>query len=334
MKLMSLLLIAAAAACVADPTEESQVTQEIRCPTWGCGTNSPTVGDGLLFDELDSAGLYPNSGGIKITGAKASDGTPVSVRVWKDRLYAVALDGSRSYNDYALQGTIIQFNHPTYGGYEVLVEKVDLQTLRFWVGEWQIVPSYVFKTRRLGEWKFDQFACKYDVIAHDPKWTGAEHNAVVFQWDRYDAERKLVYETTSSDTWFNIACAATSPAKLHLLRHTRAGSYDNRGYVSYNTTVAQRQAMLKMLTADYCGTGQSFTVDGQPLNYTDARHWYPLETSRTNEALWTDGGAKCLDVPRRALRSDVFAACGRTLPKCESLLWSWESYAYARSMNP
>lgn len=334
MKLVPLLLLAA---CAVSPVQESQVTEDIRCPTWGCGTNSPTVGDGLMFDELDSTGVTPNRGGLVIVGAKAADGTPVWPYVSKDNLYTKAVDGSRSYQGYELVGTIIRLKHPTYGIYELLIDGYDKQTLSFWVGEYQTVPAYRFKARRLGESdKMWQYACKYDVLTSDPHWTGVEHHALVFQWDRYDPERKLVTETASDDPWFNIACAATAPAKMHLLRHTRAGSYGNAGTIAYDTTIKQRDTMLKMLTADYCGSGLSFTVDGQPLVYRDNRHWYPYYGYSTQEALWGPDGALCLDTPRRSTtytREYVNAKCGFDLPTCGPFT-GWESRAYVMSASP
>src|SRR5690348_10578442 len=94
-------LIALAAACAAPP-DESQVTQGLRCDDWGCGTNSATVGDGLIFDEIDSSGAMPNAAGLKITGATAGDGTPVHVYVKRQELRARSLVDGHEYMGVAL----------------------------------------------------------------------------------------------------------------------------------------------------------------------------------------------------------------------------------------
>ena len=91
----------------------------------------------------------------------------------------------------------------------------------------------------------------------------------LFRGESYDPGKKTVTRTNQSDGWFNIACAGAAPAKMHLLRHTTAGSD-----AKHKPTTAQRTAMLKMLTADYCGDGKAWTADGTPLDYTDARAWY------------------------------------------------------------
>jgi hypothetical protein len=134
---------------------------------------------------------------------------------------------------------------------------------------------------------------------------------------------------------------------MHLMRHTAAGAWTADGRVGsdglppYYTTIAERQAMLKMFTADYCGAGRSFTVDGQDLHYGDANHWYPGTPSLDHsggvipsgtgsvEALWDDKGAVCLDEPRparippdaRSMGGDpvkrdlVMTACAGTVPQ-------------------
>jgi ADYC domain len=79
---------------------------------------------------------------------------------------------------------------------------------------------------------------------------------------------------------------------MHLMRHTNAGALTADGHIAYPTTTAQRQAMLKMLTADYCGTGRSFTVDGQALKYGDSGVWYPA----------TPTSARQTDRPHRSTR--------------------------------
>jgi hypothetical protein len=309
------LLVTVLAACAAE-SNQSTATSALSCPVWGCGTNSATVGDGLLFDELDPSGVQPNIGGLYVVGARTVGGTAVRIRVDRDRMSAIALDGSRAFTGQELVGTIITLKHPINGMYEVLIAAVHDQTLQFWAGAHLFVPFYELMTRRLGEAKFVEYACKYDVLAADPAWTGVEHSALVFQGDHYDAEHKLVFDTTPSDPRFNIACAATAPAKMHLLRHTRAGSYDAYGVQTYATTAKERQAMLKMITADYCGTGHSFTRDGQRLSYTDSNGWYALGSCTAVESIWTADGAKCLDQPRFATAGEIKDECGYVLPSC------------------
>jgi hypothetical protein len=111
--------------------------------------------------------------------------------------------------------------------------------------------------------------------------------------------------------------------------------------------VAQRQAMLKMFAADYCGNGHAFTVDGQPLVYGDASAWYPLTptTDRidpptgyigTIESLWDEHGALCIDTPRLVDSATIQAACpDKPLPPCGGphAVARWEDRVHVISAN-
>src|SRR5262249_1053855 len=57
-------------------------------PEWGWGMNSPTIGDGVVFDELDSSQAMEDAHGIKIKSALLDDGNPVDLPVTRDRLSA------------------------------------------------------------------------------------------------------------------------------------------------------------------------------------------------------------------------------------------------------
>ena len=331
----ALAALVALTACTTDDLVEDTETAARRadpgdptCPTWGCGANSATVGDGLIFDELDSSGNTPNRGGLTIVGAKLVDGRAVSIHVYRHWLYAVDSAGW-SYWDSSLVGTIIQLKHPVKGRYEVQVAQYHPQAVSFWTSDKEPVPAYEFRTRRLGETKFLEYACR-SALTTDPDWTGPVHDAIVFQGDRYDPTYKTVTETSPSDPWFNLACAATAPAKMHLTRHTRAGSTTASGAVAYPTSVAQRQAMLKMFTADYCGTGHTFTVDGTPLSYTDRNHWLQLYSSTPQESVWTEYGAVCLDNPRYIDVQTIQDKCGWVPPPCGDVR-GWESWGYVFS---
>lgn len=137
-----------------------------------------------------------------------------------------------------------------------------------------------------------------------------EATAVIFRGDRYIARQDqkhgfIVQETAPSDSWFNIACVKTTLSKLHLQRHTLAASD-----AQHQTTVAQRQTLLKLLAGDYCGSGKSFTHNGVPLRYkyTQAA-WQPTvypyrpDDIASIDAIWKEdgSGARCVGKPRLSL---------------------------------
>lgn len=331
------------------------------CPPWACGTNSATVGDGIAFDWIDGSGREEGPHGIKIQSAKLRpevSNNPIEFFVEGDRLFARdpgAPATTLPYGDQALVGaTFIVTAHlpdampPRDVMHELtIVEVIDLPNdpqLRYWAyedndvdGQRESVPFYRIVSRPVGVMCEPVNICRQNVGATDPaRWGGRiEHAALVFTGERY-RDNHEVMDVAPPTTWFNLACAGTAAAKMHLLRHTNAGALG--GTSRYTTAPDERNAMLKMFTADYCGTGRTFTVDGQPLGYMDSNHWYHYENTpkieadgtvsppgTLIEALWGQTGvgqtgAVCLDEPRRAAatmpvaRSEVENDCLHPAP--------------------
>jgi hypothetical protein len=327
----------------------SRIGDDPTCPVWGCGANSPDAGDGVVFDELDSSGQMEDTHGIRIEKATLH-GMPVKLHVERHSLSAIATDGSgHTYTGGDLKDMLFTLStrrDTRELRHELKIEDVSLQSLPFWAGLREFVPAYRISARRVPpegqEVKFEPI-CKIAVSEQDPVWRNVDYYAIAFAGDRYNAELKTVEDAEPGTTWFNLACAGTATAKMHLMRHTNAGAWTEatwtRGrplvdeHAPYATTPEQRQSMLKMFTADYCGTGHVFTVNGQPLRYRDAGHWYPNTSTiapldprgadarhpfvGTIEAAWDQNGALCLDTPRRFSIDDVRRDCEavhRTLP--------------------
>lgn len=332
------------------------------CPDWGCGANSPTVADGVAFDELDAAGA-PDRDGIQIVGA-VQGSVPVRLNVDRHTLTAVATDGSGTvFAHGGLVGVVVTLKKAgvTYG---LKIAGVDENSLHFWAGNLdEIAPFYRILVRPPNTQEFKDPVCRQNVAATEKVWAPVEHSALAFAGDRYDSVQKLVADENRGKTWFNLACAGSATAKLHLMRHTNAGAWtpatwhpgtDVRALgAPYHTDVKQRQAMLKMFAADYCGTGQAFTVDGQPLLYDDSNHWFAPASigvlalsvaadgtlspaGAKMEALWTDQGALCVDQPRLVARSAVPCLTSATpLPVCKpDLMAIWDSQVHVISVDP
>jgi hypothetical protein len=159
---------------------------------------------------------------------------------------------------------------------------------------------------RCQEEEFKEHLCKGPFHSDDDLWSNIHESAIVFAGDHYDVDKKTVSKIPEASGWFNLACTGTASYKMHMLRHTEAGSITLNG-VPRDTTLQQRTAMLKAITADYCGDGRSWTGDGTKLYWTDARGWYQWPSanilgepeSRGIEAIWGPDGALCLNTPRR-----------------------------------
>jgi hypothetical protein len=195
--------------------------------------------------------------------------------------------------------------------------------------------------------------CATTTPPHEP-WTN-QLDALVFEGERYVPSSKQIspWPTTPFLSWFNVACAGSLPAKMHLVRRTTAAS---KG-VFTSTIDDDRQAFARMWAADYCGTGETFTVTGQKLRVRDRKPFQaqqdgwiaeqgPVGWSDTDdaeapgfsyEAVWGPDGAVCLDTPRRIERATIEDACGHRIDRCSDQSWfpgDWKSHGMLLSANP
>jgi hypothetical protein len=324
------------------------------CPPWGCGTNGAWLGQNVVFHELDASGKKANDAGLVLVAFSAPEGgESLQLNVDGDKLQGTRRDGS-VVEGKKLAGAVLRLRG---GQTEYDLKIVGVGSTDFWAGSRSQVTVY--------ELKFAPPNGPGDVwlpLCRETTENGFEgiHGfALIFRGDRYDAQQKTVSETGAKDTWFNIACAGTALAKMHLLRHTLAG----RDPAHEPTSVDERQAVLKMLTADYCGTGKPFTISGLPLLYTyNQQNWIRVDaalnstlfqaglgkaTAKSLDAIWNQKGAVCLDTPRLQLllpsiRNDIDLECKKTqrdLKPCSSWggwasPWSWSPLGYAVSANP
>ncbi|HEX3474101.1 MAG TPA: ADYC domain-containing protein [Kofleriaceae bacterium] len=317
------------------------------CPEWGCGMNSPTLADGVVFDELDSSMTQRDRHGIKIMSAKQG-GHDVRLHIDRHFITALATDGSGAvYEGYGVIGTRVELDSRGTV-YDLLIADFQPQALTFWAGDTkENVPFYLIQVKLPSEPQFKTPICMPDRPLENV-WAPVEHHAIAFTGDRYIPEAKTVTDAARGTPWFNLACAGTATAKMHLVRHTNAGAWTAATWhtgmdvldpgAPFHTDPGQRQAMLKMYTADYCGNGTAFTVDGQPLLYDDSKHWYVppagvprlieagdgtlLPAGAALEALWTPGGAMCVSALRLVSRSIVPCLSGTspTRPACTTAM--------------
>lgn len=71
------------------------------------------------------------------------------------------------------------------------------------------------------------------------------------------------------------------------------------GYPEHVVGLVAFETAVRMVRADYCGNGVSFTKPGNPVEISDAWgiHGFPLPGAKT-EAIWGKKGAACIGTPR------------------------------------
>src|SRR5882672_2243324 len=200
------------------------------CPSYGCGSNGPFLGISAIFHELDVNGA-PNNANVVFLDFRDSAG-PLTLNVNGDRLQGIR--GNNVLEGPALTNSILRLrvdpppatsissfaSVPNPVTYEVTIK--DVGYTGFWTGAPATVPVYEFVYRPEGDDDNPVSLCGTNPT--DEASRSFIGKALVFRGDRYDVVHKTVSETGAGDTWFNIGCAGTFVAKMHLLRHTLAGA--------------------------------------------------------------------------------------------------------------
>lgn len=310
---------------VGEPRAGSVQQGILTCQEFLCGTNSPQIAEFGFWDlnlapAIGTLGM-PNIRGLQLY-AYLQGGEVYLPNVFAGRLTASRVATVPPYNTITLAGSGL------IGGVLLLVNQNRLFEIRVsevgMVNSWAtttggtrpVLESYKLDWAELvnGNWGDFRNVCKNppgrdngDALTM----TGnLAFHTLLFEGDRIDSDRKL--DTGIDTTWFNLGCAGSALAKMALTGHTQA-AHDAQ---TFDTTLPERQAMLKMLAADYCGTGMPFTVAGQPLNWRDDRGTLKLiqqPAQLSLEARWTANGPVCLNKPRvdihpTALSNSVFGA--------------------------
>jgi len=265
------------------------------CPAWRCGFNAAEV-NGRSLRELNLDGL-PGSDGVRIVGS-----VPPPLRlgfvldVQGDEL--VFRKGSTVLRGHQIVGGIILVQLP--GGLPVPVTILSHEKVSSWAEGRPAISAYRLVYPELFELLGVRNVCSGGLL--DP----VASLATVLGGERYDEASKTVL--AGQPRWFTLACAGSAAAKMKLLGY---------GPQSSATTPAQRQATLKMITADYCGDGESHTENGTALYWAnqDGSVAPPGGAALGEvEAVWTEHGALCLEATRLA-----GVAVGCALPACSAL---------------
>lgn len=266
------------------------------CDPWECGTNSPQINFNG-FHELSLNGTPELESGFRFLGFKRGQ-TTYTLQVVHGRIIGTSAGGDQIQGQ-GLVGADLLVGKGTVPEFAIQIQQVG--QVPYWAGSTgKQVESYLLQwaplnppaaTLRL------QDLCSNEPSRDSPDLLNMNtRHALVFEGDRIDGHSKREFGVDIS--WFNIGCAGHTLAKMYLTGHVQAAGVD--GFV---TTLAQRTAVIKMFSADYCGTGAAYTVAGMPLRYRNSPGWLayrsPLPVSL--EARWSATGATCV----RNLRGNV-----------------------------
>lgn len=259
----------------------------ISCPPRQCGYNSAEV-NGRSIRELNLDGLA-NGDGVKLTGFVATQALlgGYTLAVQDDEL--VATNGTNTLRGAQLVGSILTIKQPgLLGLIPVPILISDYVEVDSWADDADPVATYTLLYPDLSG-LFTRNVCNGGLL--DTLTTTAS----ILGGETYNLTTKTV-NATGTSRWFTIACPGSAADKLRLLGYGPQSDFDGTGLPA---SVDQRQATLKMITADYCGTGTSYTQNGTMLQWDNAAGTVAMEGPLgAIEAVWTRNGAVCLDATR------------------------------------
>lgn len=325
-----LVVVAGVVGACVEPPELSEAEQDTTCDPRICGFNSPVI-DHNGFHELEMTGLV-NGQGFKLEGFDQQDPKgPIGARVRYDLRVKNGLltgtDPTRKLPPIGGQQLVGSHIYISHHGVQYIIRVanvVDLASpdvLKFSVDPATPVETYTLVYLAMSAYPSDSAEWPNlcgpvpHPIPNDRQYKGdllgmRPGESVLFESDRIEMTTKTLnlYPETN---WFNIGCWGHTLSKLYLTRNSIVSQ------PLFSIRQPERQATLKLLTADYCGTGRAFTVAGQKLVWQGGGMTY-LYPPTSLEARWNDHGAMCLDTPR--MRTPTTAEGAEMFPAIDAMI--------------
>jgi hypothetical protein len=274
-----------------------------------CGSNDPEV-NGTPVPDFDRAGA-PNDAGVTFVRIRHPSDLQTQYVLATPNGELVARNGNNEYSGMGLVGFQLEF---LVNGSTRVMEftKYDPTSFPMWTTNGGILPAY-------GMAYFDQASESWKNVCPEFADSPDQAYVTVLVGERYDLESKDVIPNTG--TWITLACNNQAAFKMKRL------GYGPAGHQGVTKTPAQRQATLKMITADYCGDGWSFTVSGTQVGWRNASNSVDMENpNHAIEARFDSEGAVCLSNPRHVTLGAVASQCPG-IPLCSeqgsSHGWEW-----------
>lgn len=267
-----------------------------------CGFNSPDVND-FPIPELH-VDAVPNEAGVQLLGILDPNDKLFRVAIVDDEFHAFDNEHNLVASGEDVVGWRLQVKLPNDDENFIWINAIDAG-IPSWATGAKPITGYALAY-------FDTQAAEWHNVCPESGTDTTDIAATLIGDELYDRAAKTVAPDQTG--WFTIACRDEAVYKMKLMNYGPNDDFTGNGDPA---TVDQRQATIKMITADYCGDGTSYTAQGTPLLWQNAGGWvdiYPLGQNPAPliEAEWTSSGATCLSNPRHVDIAEV--ACA--LPAC------------------
>lgn len=296
---LALLFALTPAACTDETTDPGAA--EFRTSGPGCigcvGNNSPRVND-YPFPELHLDG-EANNDGVTLVGIVSPTNVLHTLDLVGDDFVARDGVGNIVATSYSLVGWKIALLPDDGPGQLIQIMAYD-----------PYIPSWATGAAPISGYALayqDSITGNHVNVCPDSGNNAADISVTLIGGETYDPELKRT--NPGMTRWVTIACRDEAAYKMKRMNY---GPNDTFGSTGQAASVAQRDATLKMITADYCGTGVSYTAQGTQLHWKNRSalvNTYPpfiaLNKPPKIEARWTADGASCLSNTRYVDLDDV-----------------------------
>jgi hypothetical protein len=210
--------------------------------------------------------------------------------VWADEGQLFGKIGATTYSGAAFLGAEVRVRLFTQNYYNVEVPYV---ISAFTPGTPEATPRYTFK---YWDGAVHKYLCAPDSV----------EQAAAIVLDSFSVDGTTGAITTRANTIY-LGCASGA-----------VGKAPTWGYTPWALGLADFEAMVRMVRADYCGDGVSWTTPGRAVTISDVwgiNNFAPV--AGATEAIWGPSGALCIGQPRDPLITPASVVCGGTpVPPC------------------
>lgn len=288
----SFLLLLITTACIeTDPDDLAPAADVERCLgcTWGPPVLNTHLLNGLPVDALDlSGGFYRDMQLVSVSVPQDGGlGPVVDLRAEEGVLFGTTQSGDKVSAD-AFVGSVWEIEDHRFGGPPVATTMT--------ITDFKQEPTharYTFTHVSPLTWEKEMSTCDID------PYTG-EASVILFQ----DLEVETDGTMHDAEHLLYFGCVSGAVGKAVLW-----------GYTPWEHGFDAHQTATRVVRADYCGDGISWTEQGTGLQLEDVQQvWSFADPAQSTEAIWGPDGALCLKEPR--LDYNVECANGFSLPNC------------------
>lgn len=286
--------LALGAGCIADD-DPVDVTAQAKpgdgddCPVSECGSNGARLN--RFFHELDETGV-PNLQGMRVIGFSV-DGVEYGLEVVGTEIRGKSPAGTLLGT--AVEQGLIKVDDNSGAVWTIRIAAV-LQT-GLYPNDGTQIYAYEFQVTNPSGADARNLCATPEAVSGDFRDTLGlgRFNAVVFKGDRYVEATLEIIPAKPDQTIFSIGCAGTLVSKMVLTHHTNVTST-----ATYPTAMRDRRALFNALSANVCGDGTSFTVNGRKVGWTNGTFLPNLGPANQLQldGRYDEHGATCMSRPR------------------------------------